>query len=403
MFDTNVYGGPSFFTIWTDAEKAQNRTKYVHRKILHIIQQRLSSQDNKHAIATYKILDGRIMTTLQKNDGWRASAQNQDGATNAINSNSADAVCSSNANDRCWALLAFFRFFQHNNREDANSIIELLSRLDYPQLKSDLTQYKSLERLVVQAEPDAGSYVTRCSGKSRTDTALCVTTDYYAHFLQRASEYENRLLRSVLSEKAPEVIAQERDMLRCAIAHANYYGNEMYVTIGAVLHVVVSTQMKLRVQSATPLLGTNELFGSFMENAGYSIHIFNTAMSESNTSTSVDEDFCVRTLLAGSKYISRMLEALLLFNKSQNRQQIRIKELQTAFQAAEDARKNARSQTQQSALSNTLLQQLFWGIMENSGIWTAGRESFKCERQDFFATYYAWIVANVDQFYMSIK
>lgn len=378
VFDTNVYGGPTEFHIWNQKQFEKIPDSDVMKRIYRKLQQ----SADKIAIRTFAIPDG-FLTTLQ--------SKSADRETHFCGHNSNESVTQPNcvfnptrlcSNDRCWAFLAFFRFL-HGEYE--TFALQQLHK-NVPAASKDIQNYKALEKTLAD---DAEAYAKlplnkTCRVQPRpTMLRMCYTTNYYLTLIERSNNVQTAYFLALLDDKASnEQLVMLRDNLRNSIAHSNMYASEIYITNGAVLHIVVATQMKLDLPD---LLRADDLFGSFLENCGFAFHVFE---STEPANRFFEGPFCIAALINGSKYLGRVFDAL---NRRQPNKNLSVALRDILIVRSEMRGRGAESVDVEKATK------MFWSIMVNSEIMK--QEEKTCQKTQFLQQFLAWISLQANKFY----
>jgi len=388
MFDSNVYGGPSFFTVWSKSRYADIPPETdVYKRVYNALRSRQQTESpDDFTVRTLNANDDLMLSTLQS--GSRAEAETSFCAVQIGTSQ----TCVRNpgvycTHDRCWAMLAFMRHVPTGDEQSA-----ALATFEKCGLSSDVATYTAL---ALALEDDRKRFQ-----KEPSMLHMGSKTDYYLDLIDRSQKVQATLFDHLVDPSAPrKTLVDNRNLLRHTVSHASLYGEEMYVTSGAVLHVVVARQMGFGAQLPN-LLFANDLYGSYMENAGYAYHVFESTKSNARF---VDSPFCSVAIVRGSKYLARTFDALLRQRKAlekssdQKGGQKSIEQLGDALAAAEIARTSMRSK-----INSATAQQVFTtfsNIVGNSGIYTLTERP--CDRALFLKRYVEWVGENVRFFQAS--
>lgn len=408
MFDTNVYGGPNFFQLWPRAlfessAAAALPTNEAQIKATYDTLQRSLSGKTRVAIPVFR-LDNALLSTLQRCeslpqtqfcDSAAVLHLSSDRSRSKDSKDRSDTTCVWNPTtlcntDRCWAYVALCRFFDDQTPTRAR-FLEQLQR-SVPQTAGDIANYATMlrplaiDRRTVDLQDAAKlcSHLPADSGESHMQ--VCKETNYYMKLIERAQAAEHSLYASI--RRQDSLVEQQKhvDILRFSVSHSAMYGSEMYITCGAMLHVVLVRQMNFDLPH---LLGREDLFGSFMENAGFTYHVFADAKSQRT-----DENFCVETLIAGSKYLARMLDAKRRFCDQFVNDRRLCDSIAAAYDAAETARLRARNKLHE--LSKKAAYEYFWRIVASSGMQL---DTDECSKTTFIERYLGWLVKQIEFFY----
>jgi len=206
-----------------------------------------------------------------------------------------------------------------------------------------------------------------CNVRSEpTMLKMCYETNYYLTLVGRANAAEKRLYHAIVEGRTNnEQLVAMRNNLKNAIAHSNMYASEIYVTNGAVLHIVVVTQMKLNLPG---LLRADDLFASFLENCGFAFHVFEDTKPLDRF---VDGPFCIAALVNGSKYLGRIFDALNRFKPNP--------QLEVALEEINTVRSEFRGKVESADVDKVTA--AFWSIVQHSGI--LKERSHRCLRNQF--------------------
>ena len=409
VFDTNVYGGPNFFHVWRADElqalenasllksvfvrlqTASNVTKKSPRLNLSLKEHRGDSCAHESvALRTYCLSTNPtacqdLLSTLQPLKCEQRADCERSGQ------------CSS---DRCWAFVAFFRFFV----DDASMRERALRTLKSATKSSKLAQADWQNFSNLQSELDSDR--ERVTEQKFTQTCLsisqkrsCEETNYYLALIARAESAQRDLFKSIESGAPLADQLPRRDALRYAVSHAALYGSEMYVTCGAVLHIVVAQQMGLE----PPLVLTaDDLLASFLENAGFALNIIFKTTGEGVDHVTLP--FAFVALINASKYVARLLDARHRFCEhfeSAKKGANNCTTYDAAAQVAENVSKRARkkkvgskelSVQQAMQYGKELLEKL---VLTDDGDW----QSLAANKQTFVDAFDKWLARQLVQMY----
>lgn len=148
----------------------------------------------------------------------------------------------------------------------------------------------------------------------------------YVKMLKRFKQYKEKMLYEKVSQNDREKLQSLKMHYKDSLSLANYFGNEMYYTQGAFMHVVANIQSKIGIP-----LTKNEYMDSFIENMG---DLFKTL---NDSQVFGDDSVCPKLLAKVSKYFSRASNVLVKLGYLHE---------ETTYNASETLRKKVRNKKQ---------------------------------------------------------
>lgn len=374
VFDTNVYGGPTEFTIWETERFDRLANDNLYKKVFL----KIKEHDESFPLRVFDVREG-FLTTLQPKDNETptvfCTSKNEPSCTW-----SPTPLCTL---ERCWAFLAFSRFFHDEYKDFAFEQFHLYAK----QAKEDIDNYFSLSRVL---QSDVATYQKLQLNKTcrvqpqPTMLKMCYETNYYLTLVEKANDAEKKLYDAIVDKTATlksKELSILRNNLKNSISHSNMYASEIYVTHGAVLHVVLAMQMKLDLPG---LLRVDDLFGSFLENCGFAFHVFQDSKPLDRF---VDGPFCISALINGSKYLGRIFDALNRYRPNNT--------LESAIVKIATVRSEFRGRAEFADVAKATA--LFFDIVQSVGI--LKQHSGTCLRNQFLRHYLRWVAESVEKFY----
>jgi hypothetical protein len=193
----------------------------------------------------------------------------------------------------------------------------------------------------------------------------------------RNQQYKSALLvqrdlRQRLRSRGTKGTVAERRLYADAVANANYYSMEAYITSGAFLHVVGNIQRGLKLP-----VTRDEYIDSFIENTGMAIHTLleHGHLDSSSTTNSVaasihheadDKKVCLAGLMSATKYISRAAQALDHIVVDTNTMSDHVQEFMLLGHVAEFVRRNVRGKINTSTNLVTHLNRIMLELLQST-------------------------------------
>lgn len=194
------------------------------------------------------------------------------------------------------------------------ALLKLFSNLDNKEIIIMDYAYKMIKDLVDELS-------LRKSGNDDPKTLNLL----YIEMLKENQKYKKKMLAYRPSD--PEEANNLKFHYKDSLSRANYFGNEMYYTQGAFIHVVMNIQSKINIP-----VTKNEYMDSFIENMGDLFGILNKHDPE--------KDSCLDLIEKISKYFSRATDALI---------KLGFLELKDIYEISEDIRVNVRNKEKKTS------------------------------------------------------
>ncbi len=133
----------------------------------------------------------------------------------------------------------------------------------------------------------------------------------YVESIKNSQTKMNKLQEKINNphSKCSDIYEYTKD-IKNAISRSNFFGNEMYISMGPLLDVVLYGQKEI----ITIQLTTNEYMCSYIENMAFMFHL----IIDSLLSHPEDVEICSIVILKASKYYARALMAIVKLANSNN-------------------------------------------------------------------------------------
>lgn len=194
---------------------------------------------------------------------------------------------------RKWALIKLFLNLDHKERYPLRDAYQFIEK-----------KWKELFSMV----------------KDRSDDRMM--NEYYVEMLKLNKEYAKKMMGPKIKDK--DFSDSLKFHYKDSLSRANYFGNEMYFTQGAFIHVVMNIQSKVNIP-----MTKHEYMDSFIENMGDCFKVLNDYEKGEN-----EKPLCQKIMESVSKYFSRATDALV---------KLGYNEIQDLYMVSEEVREKVRN------------------------------------------------------------